>query len=391
MKKIIILIINFSFFNCQQVNDGRIIHPERFIKSEVFLSEIAKDIEYVPLSNDQKISVIHNINFTPNSLFLSTYPASILAYDHKGNYLHSIGKAGRGPGEFSHSFLFSIDQNNEQVYVLDNKNILVYNVEGNFQKAISLEKYGSQFDGIIIKNDLIYLFGFINLGAGKYNWLIIDLNGMYIESKINPIPQFSSNRYFGGNIDETSGNQIFYWNQINDTIYKIDGTTFTAEYIFAQGEFRYPKKKLEVARNTSGVYLPFNGYFYPLKLFFTDKYTIMFYSYNNDYHTAIAKTKENLFSIVNSSSDPKSLIGGPGIRNNLDSGLPLIPVSYFKYENNEYLIGAINPFELKAHVASNDFKKATPKYPEKKKELEQLANRLNENDNPVLMIVKLKD
>ena len=31
------------------------------------------------------------------------------------------------------------------------------------------------------------------------------------------------------------------------------------------------------------------------------------------------------------------------------------------------------------------------KYPEKKKQLEELANSLNENDNPVLMLVKLKE
>jgi hypothetical protein len=36
-------------------------------------------------------------------------------------------------------------------------------------------------------------------------------------------------------------------------------------------------------------------------------------------------------------------------------------------------------------------KKITSKYPEKKKELEKLANSLNENANPVLMLVKLKN
>ncbi len=43
--------------------------------------------------------------------------------------------------------------------------------------------------------------------------------------------------------------------------------------------------------------------------------------------------------------------------------------------------------QLKKHVASDDFKNAIPKYQGKKKELEELANRLNIFDNPVLMIV----
>ena len=46
---------------------------------------------------------------------------------------------------------------------------------------------------------------------------------------------------------------------------------------------------------------------------------------------------------------------------------------------------------LKSYVASDAFKSSSPKYPEKKKKLEQLANSLDENDNPVLMLVKLKE
>jgi len=48
-------------------------------------------------------------------------------------------------------------------------------------------------------------------------------------------------------------------------------------------------------------------------------------------------------------------------------------------------------YELKAHISTESFKNSTPKYPEKKKELEKLAYSLDENDNPVLMLVKLKE
>jgi len=45
---------------------------------------------------------------------------------------------------------------------------------------------------------------------------------------------------------------------------------------------------------------------------------------------------------------------------------------------------------IKIHVASQEFKNSTPQYPEKKKALEKLVNSIDENDNPVLMLVKLK-
>jgi len=80
-----------------------------------------------------------------------------------------------------------------------------------------------------------------------------------------------------------------------------------------------------------------------------------------------------------------------GIDNNLDGGPYLEPTFYFQINNEEYLVSSINAFDLKAHVASEAFKNSTPKYPEKKSELEKLANNLNDNDNPVLMLVKLKE
>jgi hypothetical protein len=51
----------------------------------------------------------------------------------------------------------------------------------------------------------------------------------------------------------------------------------------------------------------------------------------------------------------------------------------------------IDAIDLKNHVASEAFKKSKPLYPEKKKELEKLANSLKETDNPVLVLVRLKE
>jgi hypothetical protein len=51
----------------------------------------------------------------------------------------------------------------------------------------------------------------------------------------------------------------------------------------------------------------------------------------------------------------------------------------------------INAYDLKAHVASEAFRSSTPKYPERKRELEALANRLKDDDNPVLMVVTFEE
>ena len=77
--------------------------------------------------------------------------------------------------------------------------------------------------------------------------------------------------------------------------------------------------------------------------------------------------------------------------NDLDNGPNFKIQNTVTVDGTEYLVSWINAFELKTYVASEEFKNSTPKYPEKKKELEQMANSLNENDNPILMLVKLKE
>jgi len=81
----------------------------------------------------------------------------------------------------------------------------------------------------------------------------------------------------------------------------------------------------------------------------------------------------------------------PFLINNLDGGMPLTEnIKYYSEDGEEFITTLINPLDLKLLISRNEFKKSIPKYPEKKKELEKLANSLKETDNPVLVLVRLK-
>ena len=80
-----------------------------------------------------------------------------------------------------------------------------------------------------------------------------------------------------------------------------------------------------------------------------------------------------------------------GILNDIDGGVPFKPEVYL-YENEyEYLVELIYPYTIKKHIQSIDFKNSSPKYPEKKKDFQKLADNMKETDNPVLVLVRLKD
>ena len=92
--------------------------------------------------------------------------------------------------------------------------------------------------------------------------------------------------------------------------------------------------------------------------------------------------------------DSITQLGLPPLRidilNDLDGGTLFQPENYFVEDSQEYMVGLQYPYQIKVHVASTDFKNLIPEYPEKKKELEKLANSLKETDNPVLVLVRIK-
>ncbi len=100
------------------------------------------------------------------------------------------------------------------------------------------------------------------------------------------------------------------------------------------------------------------------------------------------KNKTLVFTMPQNIEKKQPYYSEIGLINDIDGGLNVYPQQII---NNSTIVQWINVIDLKKHVASESFKNTTPKYPEKKKQLIKLANSLTENDNPVLMLVKLKE
>lgn len=96
-----------------------------------------------------------------------------------------------------------------------------------------------------------------------------------------------------------------------------------------------------------------------------------------------------IYSFIGSkTSEYQALINaGDGFINDLDGGPNFVPLTI---KDDNTLIAWVDALQLKKHVTTNAFKNSKPKYPEKKKELVELAGRLKETDNPVLILVRLK-
>jgi len=384
MRKIfyIILIFIFEFiYSCSsdKLTDIPIIDPGHLIEKKMMLSEIADDISYIPLSNAILFKGIVSLELTNDAIFISPILESLLKYNWKGDLVSMIGRRGHGPGEYKYSFLFSLDHDHHMVYILDNNKILKYSMDNHFMDEILLRR--NEFYYITYSKNKLFLYEGIMTGEGKYDWLITDTLGNVLSEKVNPIEKFPSYHFCIGSKQEAFNNTLYYWNQVNDTIFKIQDENYQPIFLFANGQFRFPKQKV----------MDITPYFFADKIYFTKNYLFFTYRYRGFNCTGIYTKSDQQFYEVNKTKD-KMAVFGPGIINDLDGGLPLIPKSYYCSKNkDEFLIGEVNPFLLKTYVESDAFKYSTPKFPEKKNELKKLANNLNENDNQVLMLVKLKE
>ena len=253
---------------------------------------------------------------------------------------------------------------------------------GVYRNSISLREYGGSIDNIEIFNSLLFIsFNLQYDDDYKFEWIIIDTLGKIFKKKQRTLPVFKSNFLHGGGT-YFFDNKLNYWNQFIDTVFSFS-PDFSVEpnFIFKQGEYRLPKEYV----NDPLKMLP--NYFIINQILETNKFLIIRYSFYKGKNglVVIDKKKKESFLTYWKFDDYGSIV------NDLDGGINSLPISYMVDNGKEYVIEFIDSFQLKAHIKSDEFKSAVPKYPEKKKELEKLANSLKETDNPVLMLVRLKE
>ena len=378
-------------FSCNSPDSDLLeIDPRDWVENKITLAEIADDIIYIPLDNHYPV-IARLGQITDNSIFLFTRDG-ILAFNRDGKMARKIGANGRGPGEYIYGMSFTVNNKTETVYVKDKGFIIkVYSKNGNFLRSIPLPKSedGFDFDEINFFNSNLFVSQSINMGHAKYNWIIIDTLGNIIKKKENSIPTFPGSTGAQGGTYKFE-DKISYWNWYDDTVYCVSpDLNYKASFVFNLGEQRLPRSRFE-SPIPSEYMKQMSKYVIHGDMFETNRFLVLDYRYDKNAIALIDKKSKKIYMNYHIPDGNRPLVCG--ITNDIDGGIMfrLSCNSYFVENGKEYLAGLIEPLALKIHVASEAFKNSTPKYTEKKKEFEKLANSLKEIDNPVLMLVKLK-
>jgi hypothetical protein len=386
------------------------------------LSDYIDDVQYIPLDTDPVLlGRIYQLDFYKGMIAVRDLENCIL-YDTSGSYIAKIGNRGQGPGEYMYNINFRIGRNGK-IYIHDSvRGILIYDLNSTFIRKFDPEintisaDFSTGFTSVkswALYNDSLFL-GQIPNRTGKEDSkaVIFDDSGKTIKTFQNWIflnrkDLVFSDREDHANIYQFDG-KTFFKEDINDTLFFInDQYLLEPAYYFNLGKYGEPDSNRELDRSSaewksSANYIYIRNVYEQKTHFFID---LRFYENHSpvkrdkpvekygsisEYYTftvlgVFDKFTKELVISEPSRIDNKFL--NTGLYNDFDGGLNFYPKERV---NDSTLAMWIDAYIIKEHVASEVFKNSTPKYPEKKKELEELAARLAENDNPVLMIAKLK-
>jgi hypothetical protein len=412
----VMLILQFASCNDKEVNSQSIetIDIEANMKNmeQIKISQFTNNIRYLPMGKKDDLFFvgIWDCVFS-DKYFLAKDLTKCLLYDYEGNVVTNIGKRGRGPGEYR--YVNNVAFGTNKIIMKSYFDLLEYNLEGSFIKKhenyFRINNY--QIGKWLPINDSL-IFGKIesSIGNEKTKALVLNLNGKIISEYKNYIlfereKALSSEWERHANIYPFSGN-IFFKELHNDTLFYLsEQLRLIPEYVINLGKYTPPISLRKLLPP-----IPENPYMSVSNIFQTSDY--LFLDTNFGIHFPAKRltqkvapipipnpekygwyntlsmlgiynkqTKSLIFCEPTSTDNP---LFTSGLYNDIDGGPRFFPKEMV---NDSTMAMWIEVKQLKDHIASDDFKRSAPKFPEKKKQFEEFVNKLDDFDNPVLMFI----
>ncbi|WP_158870418.1 6-bladed beta-propeller [Maribellus comscasis] len=112
-------------------------------KSKIYpLSAVAESVEYLPLetNNECLLANIVDVTVTSKDIIVGVYEGLCYHFNRQGKFLNVIGSIGKGPKEFTKLITCVVDTANRWVYAVDWYKLVKFDFEGNFLEKYNFEK-----------------------------------------------------------------------------------------------------------------------------------------------------------------------------------------------------------------------------------------------------------
>jgi len=420
MRKLVFLFcVSYYFLACSDtrpVDDLPMIDVVNSIGNyqRVYCSDYFSSIELIPLETKSDCLLIFpynpiNAKFLLNDDFIFIKEKALYAFDRRGKYLHQIGQVGQGPGDYIIISDYFFDTDKPSIYINNlSRNILEYDFNGKYIRSFPVPKPDGTFINYCsYASDNLFVGHQPRNGKNKYSFCLFDKNG-------DTVKCFPNHHFFeriGGGTTFGDGalnpvrvdERIYLKNNISDTIYYLDNLTLHPAYIFGLGQYSVSKETLVNVRENIRTEV-WKKELHIRKLTGTPKYFFYILSVSELFPRPKTKPFIAPFSSLEVSRDP-TVFGiynieentnvllntnerlEKGIINDLNGGLSFFPQYYI---GNNMVADIWDAEEMKEMLTEEFFATKTIKDPQAHQELKEVLKNLKEDDNPVIVIAKLK-
>ena len=210
------------------------------------LSDFAEEVKMIPLefTDNSILGEIKKVVMSDQFIFIMEKHncEGVYVFDHTGKLQYRIGTRGEGPKEFINLGDFSINEEEELIYLFDQSRtkILVFTFDNQFVKDIPMDYYATDME---YQDGLFYLYREqASYGIPLYSLVIKDLNGDLV-GKYYPMPK-EDLAYISSCIFSKREDNILFAQNMNDSVFVLsDGKLSPLYYIDYKGKSMKPEDR----------------------------------------------------------------------------------------------------------------------------------------------------
>jgi hypothetical protein len=351
------------------------------------LSEIADDIQYIPLETnpDAFMRFVGSLKEGNDKFYINTV-LELLCFDKTGKFLYKLAQQGRGPGEYIYLSDYDIKPEKNLVIVLTRGKLNFYTETDTgfkLQRQLDLKLQPNYVDLFPDQDNLLLTFS-ASTGENKYQCVGITPEGDTLFKRPNYYKFTRTSKVVMG---FSSDNIINKYNEtmrikglLNDTIFTINndfkfdpfmvlnsgGKSITTDFLA-----NVPAPDMNSGTSPTAAFLAIS------EILELEKY-LMCRHYYQVGSTWIVYNKESDQTLQ---FDGKELL-----KDDISGGINIEP----KFACNGLIYAWTDALKFKTHMSGDDFRKAEVKNPARKTELEKLAASVKEDDNHLLIVITPK-
>ena len=352
------------------------------IQMRVNLSDYVVSLEYIPLETQQECLIDRNPSFYVfDEYIVTTTSQQCFLFDCSGKFIREIGRVGSGPDEYRSAGWGVINEKIQTVLFPGWNKRIEYSINGKATRYFPFIPNTSTATAYV--SDSILVLGVGNPSGDAINQLVF----INQENVVDSIPNYQffnplDPNTFGGFGNEFSfyryRDDLYYKNLFNDTIFRIKDNKLHPVWVFDMGHYHLPRSIMANMNTFMTERMKYNSLQNILE---ADPFLLFTIARERSDSTFIFDKRKGQVFIMQKEQNLK------GFYNDIDGGMPFLPA----YINGKQeLVSFLYPYEIKEILTNEYFARKNILDEAANLRLKEMIMRLQEDDNPVVVIARLK-